>query len=48
VVKRETAEEERASLKGEFLPPLVAFFSDEVDDLDFSESEFGHIDLRKE
>jgi hypothetical protein len=47
-VKRETSEEERASLEGEFLPPLVASFSKEVDDLDFSESEFGHIDFRKE
>jgi hypothetical protein len=45
--ERESAMDKRASVKDEFLPPLVALFSYEVDGLDFSEPLFRNIDFRK-
>jgi len=42
-----SAKDEGTSVKGEFLPSLVALFSDEVDRLKLSKTLFGDIDLWK-
>ena len=47
-MERETAEDERASLRDGFLPPLVTHSSDEVNGPNFPEIEFGPFDFRKE
>jgi hypothetical protein len=44
----ESAQDERASVKGEFLSPFVVLLSYEVDGLGFPEAMFGNIDFRKE
>ena len=43
-----SAKDKGKSVEGEFLPSLVALFSDEVERLKFPETVFGNIDLRKE
>lgn len=43
-----SAKDKGTSVKGEFLPSLIALFSDEVDRLKFPDTVFGNIDLRKE
>jgi len=43
-----SAKDKGTSVEGEFLPSLVALFSDEVDRLKFPEAVFSDVDLRKE
>jgi hypothetical protein len=43
-----SAKDKGTSVKGEFLPSLVALFSDEVDRLKLPETVLSNADLRKE
>ena len=44
----QSAKDKGTRVEGEFLPSLIALFSDDVDRLKFPETVFGNIDLRKE